>query len=320
MNKLKVNHSIFLITLSLLAFLTLVDIPSTFAADGAIRGETYNDLNKDGKQNAGEPTFGDVTVYLDIDNDGILDENEPSTVTRPSGSATGIYWFLDLETETVIVRVITPVGGVVTEPEIGYYTIEVSPKTKDLEFNFGITFIDVPVIDTIEEAKKQYQAAQQGTIQKETEEIEKFEPKKVEESSSVEGGGCLIATATYGSELSTQVQQLRELRDETILNTKSGTVFMSGFNQLYYSFSPTIADLEREHPIFKETVKIFITPILTSLSILHYLDIDSEEKMLVYGIGVILLNAGMYFLGPATIIYGLKKSSKKNFLFNKKQS
>ena len=30
------------------------------------------------------------------------------------------------------------------------------------------------------------------------------------------GGGCLIATATYGSELAPQVQQLRELRDNTI--------------------------------------------------------------------------------------------------------
>ena len=32
------------------------------------------------------------------------------------------------------------------------------------------------------------------------------------EKSTEEGGGCLIATATYGSEMSPQVQQLRELR------------------------------------------------------------------------------------------------------------
>ena len=57
------------------------------------------------------------------------------------------------------------------------------------------------------------------------------------------GGGCLIATATYGSELAPQVQQLRELRDNQLLNTESGTAFMGMFNDVYYSFSPTIARL-----------------------------------------------------------------------------
>ena len=57
------------------------------------------------------------------------------------------------------------------------------------------------------------------------------------------GGGCLIATATYGSEMATEVQQLRELRDNTLLNTESGTQFMGMFNDVYYSFSPIIAEL-----------------------------------------------------------------------------
>ena len=120
------------------------------------------------------------------------------------------------------------------------------------------------------------------------------------------GGGCLIATATFGSELAPQVQMLRELRDSTVLNTASGTSFMMGFNQFYYSFSPTIADWERENEVFKETVKVAITPLLTSLSILNYIDIDSEEEMLGYGIGIILLNLGMYFVAPALIIIKLK--------------
>ena len=30
---------------------------------------------------------------------------------------------------------------------------------------------------------------------------------------------------------------------------------MTGFNSLYYSFSPAVADLERESPIFREAVK-----------------------------------------------------------------
>jgi len=126
----------------------------------------------------------------------------------------------------------------------------------------------------------------------------------VEEKKS--GGGCLIATAAFGSEMAPQVQFLREIRDNTVLQTESGVSFMTGFNQFYYSFSPVIADYERENPVFKELVKLTITPLLTSLTILNYVDIDTEEEMLGYGIGVILLNIGMYFIAPAAILFKIK--------------
>ena len=127
------------------------------------------------------------------------------------------------------------------------------------------------------------------------------------EIKEVEGGGCLIATAAFGSELSPQVQFLREIRDNTVLQTESGTSFMAGFNQFYYSFSPAIADYERENPTFKEAVKLTLTPLLASLTLLHYADIDSESEMLGYGIGVILLNIGMYFVAPAVLIMMVRK-------------
>ena len=123
-------------------------------------------------------------------------------------------------------------------------------------------------------------------------------------------GGCLIATASYGSELAPQVQLLREIRDNTILQTQSGTSFMTAFNQLYYSFSPTIADYERENVVFKETVKLALTPLLTSLTLLQYVDIDSEYDMLGYGIGIILLNIGMYFVAPAVLITKIRSFYK----------
>ena len=133
------------------------------------------------------------------------------------------------------------------------------------------------------------------------------EPTQPVDTPVDEGGGCLIATATFGSELAPQVQQLRELRDNTILSTKSGVAFMTGFNQFYYTFSPTIADFERENPIFKETVKLAITPMLSSLSILNYANIDSEQEILGYGISIILLNIGMYFVAPAMVIHRFRK-------------
>ena len=139
---------------------------------------------------------------------------------------------------------------------------------------------------------------------------------KVTESESPEppGGGCLIATAAFGSEMAPQVQLLREIRDNTVLQTESGTSFMTGFNQFYYSFSPAIADYERENPVFKEAVKLSLTPLLTSLTLLQYADIDSESEMLGYGIGIIMLNVGMYLLAPAVVTLKLvKKYRKINF-------
>jgi len=99
---------------------------------------------------------------------------------------------------------------------------------------------------------------------------------------------------------------LREIRDNSLLQTQSGQSFMQGFNEFYYSFSPAVADYERQNPVFKEAVKITITPLLALLSLLNYVDLDSEESVLGYGIGIILMNVGMYFVAPAIVIHIVK--------------
>ncbi|MCH7756947.1 MAG: peptidylprolyl isomerase, partial [Thaumarchaeota archaeon] len=91
------------------------------------------------------------------------------------------------------------------------------------------------------------------------------------------------------------------------LQTESGTLFMNAFNDFYYSFSPTIADYERENPIFREVVRLAITPMISSLSILNYVDMDSEAKVLGYGISLILLNIGMYLVAPLVVIKKFRK-------------
>ena len=70
---------------------------------------------------------------------------------------------------------------------------------------------------------------------------------KTQEKSTTENksGGCLIATAAFDSELAPQVQLLREVRDNVLFSTSSGTNFITTFNAIYYTFSPTIADWER---------------------------------------------------------------------------
>ncbi len=185
---------------------------------------------------------------------------------------------------------------------------------------FFLTIGD-PIIEEVVEKEKETTPSEQPQVEQ-TEEAPKdkgsfsvqldpqSEAEQTQETtmeSAEEGGGCLISTATYGSELAPQVQMLREIRDNSLLGTSSGSAFMTGFNTLYYSFSPTIADWERQSPIFQEAVKITITPLITSLSILNYVDMDSEAEVLGFGIGIILLNIGMYFVAPIAVVLRLKR-------------
>ena len=164
------------------------------------------------------------------------------------------------------------------------------------------------IVDVGEEAIEKGSEVEKAVDEKRIEVKETVEQKGSEAIEEIgEVGGCLIATATFDSELSLQVQQLREIRDNQLLQTESGTWFMQEFNKVYYSFSPLIADYERENPIFKEAVKLSLTPLLSSLTILNYVDLDSEEKVLGYGISLILLNLGMYLGAPVAILIGIKK-------------
>ena len=140
------------------------------------------------------------------------------------------------------------------------------------------------------------------------------EDTMMEEEAAADGGGCLIATAAYGSELAPQVQFLREVRDNTLLSTTSGATFMTGFSQFYYSFSPAVADLERENPAFREAVKLFITPMLSTLSIMTLADEGSEAQVLGLGISVIALNLGMYIAAPAAVGFAVHKHLKSRSL------
>ena len=196
-----------------------------------------------------------------------------------------------------IVKVTTGPGGAhknQTTFEFGGSTVTAAPESEEQESTVVETIDEEP--DEEPEPAMTQPICGPGTVLK----------NNVCVAEQEGGGGCLIATAAFGSEMAPQVQFLREIRDNTVLQTESGSTFMTGFNQFYYSFSPVIADYERENVAFKEAVKITITPMLTSLAILNYVDIDSEEEMLGYGIGIILLNIGMYFIAPAVVIFKIR--------------
>ena len=187
-----------------------------------------------------------------------------------------------------------------------YYSLEIQESAKEAQEG-KIDTKSVNIEEIPQKIAQQQKEIEKTSIQKsenKTTEIQVVE-KPIDNS---EGGGCLIATATYGSEMAPQVQLLREIRDSQLFNTNSGVSFMTGFNSLYYSFSPYVADLERDNPIFKEMVKIGITPLLSTLSVMSYAETESE--VLGYGIGVILMNLGMYVAAPAMIIFKTRKYIK----------
>ena len=93
--------------------------------------------------------------------------------------------------------------------------------------------------------------------------------------------GCLIATAAFGSEIAPQVQFLREYRDDIIMSTAVGSSFINAFNTVYYTFSPSVADVERNNSIFQELVRAGITPLLGILQITKLTSVDNGEISLI---------------------------------------
>jgi len=194
-----------------------------------------------------------------------------------------------------------------------YYSLEIQESFLEAEEGI-IDTKSVNIEEIPQELIQQRKELEELIVEKSNENNIEREITEEKQMSNSEGGGCLIATATYGSEMAPQVQLLREIRDNQLMSTDSGVSFLTGFNSLYYSFSPYIADIERENPLFKEMVKIGITPLLSTLSVMSYA--ESESEVLGYGIGVILINLGMYVAVPAMIIYQFKIISKEqNLLF-----
>ena len=130
------------------------------------------------------------------------------------------------------------------------------------------------------------------------------------ESNPNENGGCLIATAVFGSELAPQVQHLREIRDSSILQTKSGAAFMSAFNAAYYSFSPAVSDMQRENPMLRETTKVVLVPMLASLMLFDYASMETESDVILYGVAIIALNILMYIVPPTLALVVICKISQ----------
>lgn len=105
---------------------------------------------------------------------------------------------------------------------------------------------------------------------------------------------------------------MRSFRDDRILSTAAGSSFMNVFNSWYYSFSPSVADYEREQPWLQATVKTAIYPLIGILNVAEkgYSIKDGEGGSLVAGFAASSL-IGMVYLSPAAIAIRKKVPVKK---------
>jgi hypothetical protein len=125
---------------------------------------------------------------------------------------------------------------------------------------------------------------------------------------------CLIATAAFGSELTPQVQYLRHFRDHYILSTASGTAFMKVFNSVYYSFSPQVAEYEREQPWLQATVKAALYPlfaILTAAERTHAAVGGGEVGAILAGAISSMLIGGVYLVPMGYVASRSRKVDSK---------
>jgi peptide/nickel transport system substrate-binding protein len=116
--------------------------------------------------------------------------------------------------------------------------------------------------------------------------------------------GCLIATAAFESELAPQVQALRDFRDGIALKTMAGSSFMNVFNGWYYSFSPQVADYERDAPWLKSTVRASIYPLLGILDLstsIYSLGGNGEAGIVGAGLAASSL-IGLLYFAPLTAV------------------
>lgn len=78
-----------------------------------LSGLKWNDIDGNGHRSDNEPGLGGVTIYIDLNQNGTLDADEPTTVTHSedvADSRLGYYEFTDLEAGRYTVREVVPEG------------------------------------------------------------------------------------------------------------------------------------------------------------------------------------------------------------------
>jgi hypothetical protein len=124
---------------------------------------------------------------------------------------------------------------------------------------------------------------------------------------------CLIATATYGTEMAPEVVMLRDFRDSQVVRTSAGRNFMLAFNTLYYSFSPQVATFISDHANVKAFMKLVLYPMITVLSLAAQIDnvLSSNTEIAITISGIFAASAlGVVYLGIPLAMLGFYREDE----------
>jgi hypothetical protein len=108
-----------------------------------IRGTKWNDFNGNCLRDAGDPGLAGVTVYLDGNNNGVLDTGELSAVTLADDPATananeaGQYRLTGLPAGSYTVREVVPAGSTQAFPTGGAHTVALTAGQTVQGIDFG---------------------------------------------------------------------------------------------------------------------------------------------------------------------------------------
>jgi len=117
---------------------------------------------------------------------------------------------------------------------------------------------------------------------------------------------CIIATVTFGSEVTPEVQFLRNFRDHLVLSTRAGSAFMNVFNLWYYSFSPQVADFIVMHDIMRNPLRIALYPLVgvLELSSATYSELAFMPELAITTAGILASALiGITYLTPISLAF-----------------
>ncbi|WP_455277213.1 prenyltransferase/squalene oxidase repeat-containing protein [[Eubacterium] cellulosolvens] len=127
--------------------------------------------------------------------------------------------------------------------------------------------------------------------------------------------GCIIATATYGSEMESEVLYMRHVRDNMIGSNQVGTLLVSAWNDFYYLWSPPIAHFIANHNMLKPVFRILLLPLLGTIHLSAFIygmsvGLNSTIASLMTFLFAAVFSIMAYVVTPLLVLnYMFRKSS-----------